>query len=303
MIISASRRTDIPAFYSEWFLNRVRAGRVAVPNPRNLKQVDWVSLRPADVDALVLWTRNAGPLLRAFDELDARGLRYYIQYTLTGYPRRLEPGLPPLAEAIRIFQQTGERLGRERVIWRYDPIMFLSGIDERYHWDKFADLCRALAPYTEQCVISFLDVYRKTVGNLAKALGGRGEEPSPWPLNMPVEDFAAELGAIARAQGLRVTTCAEQLDLGAFGIHPGRCIDPGLIGRVLGVQVAAVKDPNQREACGCVVSKDIGMYDSCPHGCAYCYANASLQKAVDNYRLRHDPRSAALLGWVGDEGD
>jgi DNA repair photolyase len=300
MIISASRRTDIPAFYSTWFMNRVRAGLVAVPNPMNAKQVSWVSLRPGDVDAIVFWTRNPLPLLPALGKLDDLGFNYYFQYTITGYPKELEPHVPTLQQAIETFSELSRRLGRERVIWRYDPIMFFDGIDEDYHWNRFRELASTLAPFTEQCVISFLDVYRKAISNLSRALGR--EELSAWPINMPVNRFAEKIGAIAKKNGIRLTTCAESVNLERFGIWPGRCIDSELISRLFGIQTTSAKDPSQREQCGCVASKDIGMYDSCLHGCVYCYANISSPVALKNRRLRHDPRSASLLGWIDDAG-
>ena len=173
-VISASRRTDIPRFYAEWLMTRIRKGVVAVPNPNNADSVSWQSLKPETVDAIVFWTKDPRPLLPHLPELDDLGFRYYFQYTLTGYPEWLEPNTPHGSEAIDAFRETSERVGAHRVVWRYDPISFLPGLTEEWHLENHARLAADLEGLTNRCVISFLDVFRKTAGNLRRACLAHG---------------------------------------------------------------------------------------------------------------------------------
>ena len=280
MIISASRRTDIPAFYAAWFMQRVRAGFCTVPNPFNARQVSTISLAVQDVDAIVFWTRNPRPLLPHLPELDTAGYRTIFQYTLLDYPRWLETHTPPAKAAIATFRELSARIGADRVIWRYDPLVFTDSIDASYHRRRFADIAAALAGHTRRVVVSVVDDYAKTRRRLQQL----GDEMLV-PKERAAEDAAfaelmCDLARIADANGMEIQSCAETLDLQPHGIQPGKCIDDELLKRLFGVDVAAVKDPSQRTHCGCVVSKDIGMYNSCVFGCQYCYATASFATAA-----------------------
>ena len=298
MIISASRRTDIPAFYSAWLMNRIRAGWVAVPNPANHKQVAAVSLMPGDVDAIVFWTRDARPLIPYLQELDTLGHRFYFQYTITGYPRLLEPHTPSLVDAVQTLRKLSDMVGPRRVVWRYDPILFSDKIDEAYHLRRFDEICSKLTGYSIRCVISFLDFYRKARANLARL----DERVYDIPQNMDLLVFTKKMAEIGHAHGFQLATCAELLDLEEAGVWPGRCIDGDLIRELFGIRVDMAKDAGQRDACGCVRSRDIGMYDSCLHGCAYCYANVSLTTSIGRARTLHNPNSASLVGWTEPVG-
>lgn len=295
MIISASRRTDIPAFYTEWLMRRLRAGFCCVPNPCNPRQVARVSLLPEDVEVLVFWTRNPAPLLPYLPELDARGYRYYFHYTLTGYPRILEQRTPTAPAAIDTFRRLAELIGPERIIWRYDPIVLTNITDYAYHIAQFDYLLTALHSHTRRVVISLMDAYRgagERLGRLAQ------EGVTLLPVEPASAEFAACLRALAdcaQAHGVEIQSCAEPFDLQPYGIAPGKCIDDAYLRRVFGLAVAHAKDKMQRPLCGCVASKDIGMYDSCPHACIYCYATHSEAKVAMN-RARHDVESASLLG-------
>lgn len=293
MIVSASRRTDIPAFYSEWFINRVRAGCCCVVNPVNAKQVSRVSLEPADVESVVFWTKDPRPLMGSLDELDERRLRYYFLFTINGCPRALEPNTPERFISVEAFKRLSDRLGPNRVIWRFDPIVLTDITPHESHVDRFASIARDLEGYTEQVVISVFDEYRAARGRLGR-LGlklMRADVSDPRFANM-IRDIAQ----CARASGMRIQSCAEELDLRAFGVPPGKCIDDDLIYRVFGVRAASRKDTGQRPGCCCVESRDIGVYDTCSHGCQYCYATRSDTLVEDN-RLRHDPTSPSLVGW------
>jgi hypothetical protein len=293
MIISASRRTDIPAFYSEWMIRRIREGFCTVPNPFNWDQVSRISLHPEDVDVVVFWTRNPRPLMRYLPELDARGFRYYFQVTILGYPRDIDPMSPGIAAAIKSFRELSERLGPSRVIWRYDPILFSGLTPPVFHREQFGTLCESLKDSTRRCVVSIMDRYRKIerrMRDLEEAVGQRECDGDEFGTLM------RDLAARAAASGMEIVSCAEEIDLVPFGIRPGKCVDDQVIAEAFGVNVEATKDPAQRKACGCILSRDVGMYDSCMYGCRYCYATKSFELAKANFE-KHDPNSPSLLGW------
>jgi len=297
MIISASRRTDIPAFYAEWFINRIRTGYCSVPNPFNRNQVSGISLLPADVKAIIFWTRNPRPLLPYLPELDQRGFRYYFQYTIMQNPRSIDPKSPPPDAAIKTFRELAERIGPARVIWRYDPIVFTSSTGVRFHQEAYARLADSLRGATTRSVISIMDVYKKAQKRLREAEAeGMKIEMRESAIQSAVAALVPFMVETARNSGMEIVSCAEDLDLGVYGVRPGKCIDDDLIERVLGIEVVKKKDPSQRKACGCVMSRDIGMYDSCLFGCRYCYATSSFERARLNHDT-HDPKSPSLLGW------
>jgi len=290
MIISASRRTDIPALYAPWFMERIREGYCLVPNPYNRKQVSRVSLAPAEVEIIVFWTRNPRPLLSRLTELDQRGYRYYFQFTLTGYPASLEPHLPPAADLLASFLALSRQVGPQRVLWRYDPILLSDLTDAGYHLRRFRELAEALSGATQRVTISLFDPYPQALRRLRGA-GVWARETQR--IDAELADLLRGLSATAGEQGMEIVSCAEPRDLSPYGIPPGKCVDDAYIARVFGLQVPAAKDPHQRPACGCVASKDIGMYDTCAHGCLYCYASAGRLPAG----AYHDPLGPALLAW------
>jgi hypothetical protein len=292
MIISASRRTDIPAFYSEWFYKRLEEGFVVTRNPFNANQLTKIRLDSDVVDAIVLWTKNAKPMLERLDELDATGIPYYFQFTITPFRRNLEPLLPAnKAVLIDTFKTLSERLGSDRVIWRYDPILFSGSYSMDFHRRAFEKCARLLEGSAARVVISFLDMdYNNT-----KAINGLGISDGTTEEKNEIASFIAD---VARGLGMTVETCAEEIDLDACGIRHGRCIDGDLIERISGKALSARgkgKDKNQRLLCGCIGSTDIGVYNTCLHGCAYCYANYS-QGSIETNREKHDPNSAVLIG-------
>jgi len=292
VIISASRRTDIPAFYAEWMIHRFRAGYCLVPNPINRAQVSRISLRPEDVDAIVFWTRNPRPLMRHLDELDARGYRYYFQFTILGYPRDIDPKSPPLATAVRTLRELAERIGPNRVIWRYDPIVFTGLTPPAFHRENFQRLAESFRGYTQRSVVSVVDRYRKIEDRLKRLEGTPAAVEDCPPAEF--ESLMRDLAASARAGGMDIVSCAEPIDLRPFGIRPGKCVDDEVIARAFGIEVPNTKDPAQRETCGCVASRDIGMYESCLFGCRYCYATKSFDRARANYNA-HDALGPSLL--------
>ncbi len=297
MIVSASRRTDLPAFYAEWFMSRVRAGFCEVPNPFRRGQVTRVSLNPAEVDAVVFWTRNPLPLLPHLKELDRLGLRYVFLVTILGYPPELDPGCLPPARAVQAFQRLSEHLGPDRVTWRYDPLILTPTTDADWHRRQFAELARKLQGHTRRCKLSLVDLYAK-LGPRLRALQGTPHQFGPAPLDGVL---LRDLAGLARQQGIEPESCAETEDLRPFGIPPGRCIDADLLNTLFGTRIPSRKDPGQRPSCGCAASRDIGMYDSCPAGCSYCYAVRDFAVAR-RHRQAHDPLAPRMLGPQEPEG-
>jgi len=295
MIISASRRTDIPAFYSEWFMNRIRKGTCLVPNPFNANSIAEVSLRPEEVEAIVFWSKNPSPMIEHLSELEDLGYRFYFQYTRNHYPASLEPGLPVIKKRIGTFIDLSRKVGSERVIWRYDPIIFSNQTDIQDHIKTFKHLCSELAGSTGKVTVSILDLYAKTKRNLEK-FKTKGIEFDFAPQDHPqILELLSELAKTAGEFSMDISTCAEKGDYSSIGIKPGKCIDGDLIEKLWGIHRAWKKDPNQRELCGCASSKDIGVNDTCLHGCVYCYATNNLQIARKRFR-DHSADSAALYG-------
>jgi hypothetical protein len=295
MIISASRRTDIPAFYSEWFVNRLQEGYCLVPNPFNPRQVSRISLVPESVDAIVFWSKNPAPMLRFLPKVEGMGYPFYFLFTVNDYPKDLEPGLPPLAERISTFIELSQRLGPRRVIWRYDPIILSNKTDTCYHRKTFENLCRQLAGRTQRVITSIITLYRKTRRNLA-LLEKQGYVFDKDPRSNPeTEALLSHMAACAAEHKLDIFACAEARDYTYLGIKPSSCIDAALIRELWGIPVSSKKDPGQREHCGCAISRDIGMTDTCPHGCPYCYSTMNPEIALRRYKT-HDPGSTALIG-------
>ena len=286
MIISCSRRTDIPAFYSDWFVNRLREGYVLVRNPMNAKQIRRVSLAPSDVDCIVFWTKYPSPMLDRLQLL--KGYNYYFQFTLTPYGKDIEPHLPPKAEIVDTFIKLSDKIGKKRIIWRYDPILLSASITIDYHLERFHDLARQLSGHTERCMISFLDMYRHIQGRMA-------DHSVRPPDESETRTLAEHLMRIAGSYHISMATCAEEIDLADLGIEHGRCIDDRLISELTGIKLNLPKDKYQRERCGCVASVDIGEYNTCRHGCRYCYANVS-QKNIEKNESLHYSQSPLLIG-------
>ncbi len=293
MILSIRRLTYIPAFYAGWLLDRIRAGFCAVPSPFRPAQVSRVSLEPQDVDAIVFWSKNPAPLLPHLAELEARGYRYYVQFTLNGYDRRLEPHVPSLADRIATFRALARQTAPWRVVWRYDPILLSTWTPADFHRQTFRHLAGQLAGSTTRVVVSLVDFYAKTTRRLAP-FERQGNIVTRAPEEAP-ETYALlrDLAAIARQHGMRIQTCAERTDFCEVGVPPGACIDPAILAQ-LGRPLAAPKDPGQRPLCLCVTSRDIGMTDTCLHDCVYCYATQNPIVARQRH-CRHNPAAPMLI--------
>lgn len=291
MILSVSRRTDIPNYYAPWFYRRLREGFVCVRNPMNPRRISRILLSPDTVDCIVFWTKNPEKMLYRLSELEA--YPYYFQFTLTGYGREIEPGLPDKKHLLAVFKELSRQVGRERVVWRYDPIFISERYLVSYHLHAFEEIAKTLRSFTDTVVISFLDVYAKIKRRI-----------EVFGIHMSTEEQMLELaGAMARIaaeNGMRIEACAEQTDLTGVGVLRGNCIDKARIERLTGSTIRAHKDPNQRMVCGCMESIDIGAYNTCKNGCAYCYANAGEMRVLRN-SAQYDEMSPLLCSRVGPE--
>ena len=292
MILSVSRRTDIPAFYWEWFLNRVKAGFVDVRNPMNIHQVSRIDIRPNVVDCIVFWTKNAGNIIPHLDQL--KDYKYYFQYTINPYNKLIEENVPLKKDIIENFKSLSEIIGPNKVIWRYDPILLTGNINIEYHLRYFEELAKRLQGYTQRCVISFVDLYKKTVSNTRDLMM---REPTDNEMHI----LAQKLSIIAKNYKMEVLSCSENIDLDAEGVKHGCCIDRNLIEKIVGYKIDVKKDKNQRKECGCVESVDLGAYNTCLHACKYCYANFNNAK-VHTLSQMHNPLSTLLVGEL-DETD
>ena len=287
LIISASRATDIPAFYADWFFRRLDKVYVRWRNPFS-GQDSYVSF--GNTRFIVFWSKNPAPLLPYLPLLKERGIGCYIQFTLNDYEAEgLEPNVPTLTQRTDTFRRLVDALGIGTVVWRFDPLILTDKINIETLLDKIAHIGNVLAGYTEKLVFSFADIesYKKVSRNLRQS----GINYREWD-EESMHEFASRLSALNRNKWeFRLATCAERIDLSEYGIEHNRCIDPELISRLAPDDVIlqnflynAKTDTGQRKACGCILSKDVGAYNTCPHGCLYCYANSSSASALSNYK-------------------
>ena len=293
VVVSASRSTDIPAFYGEWFANRLKAGYVKWINPFNGVSC-YVSFEKARF--FVFWTKNPRPFFPVLETLASKGIGFYVLYTLNNYGGTgLEPGVPPLSERAKSFAELASRYGKERTVWRYDPLMLTESLNMDALFRRIREAGELVHPYTEKLVFSFCEIskYPKVERNLRREHVRYVEFDRERML-----DAGSRLAALARGWGLTPASCAAEIELADFGIVRNKCIDDGLIARIspgdkdlmgfLGRDplfpsvppVKPLKDKGQRKFCGCIPSKDIGRYDTCPHYCVYCYANTSRETVM-----------------------
>ncbi|MCM1071587.1 MAG: DUF1848 domain-containing protein [Alistipes timonensis] len=272
VIVSASRATDIPAFFPLWFFDRLDKGYCVWRNPYNGKDT-FVSF--ANTRFIVFWSKNPAPILPLLPRLKDKGIGFYIQYTLNDYEREcLEPNVPDLTDRIDTFKRIVDAYGLGSVVWRFDPLILTDKIGIEELLGKIQRLAAELNGHTEKLVFSFADIagYKKVSINLRHA----GIKYREWSESEMLE-FAVNLKAMNL--NMRLATCAEKIDLSRYGVEHNHCIDPDLISRLAPNDSAlqmwlfgATKDKGQRQACGCILSKDIGQYNTCTHGCLYCYA-------------------------------
>lgn len=290
MIISASYRTDIPTFYGEWFMNRLREGYCKVVNPYNCR-ISRVALDRKFVEGIVFWTKNIGPFLKHLTEVKARGYPFVLQHTINAYPRTLESSVVDYARCIEHLRRISESFGPKVCVWRYDTIVASSLTPLKFHPDNFANLARRLEGVVDEVVISFAHLYKKTLRNMNLAAKEAGFSWSD-PTHEEKRDLVRQLVDIAQSRGMQVAVCSQPEYL-VTGAIEARCIDAERLSLVAGVKIAA-KVKGNRPECKCFRSVDIGDYDTCPHGCVYCYAVQNREVALVRNR-QHDPYSEFLF--------
>lgn len=292
MIVSVSRRTDIPAFYSEWFFERLQVGHVLIKNPFNRKQISKVILNKETVDCFVFWTKDPSDFIKGLDKLE--GYKFYFQYTLNSYSDDIEVNVKRKKQLIETFIKLSKKIGKEKVIWRYDPILLNEKYTKGYHYKWFEFIASKLSGYTDKCVISFIDEYKEIKKNAHDLqLKNISEED--------MLEIASKLVKIANKYNIIIESCAEKVDLDICGVKHGACIDRELVSMITGKDFINTKKDNMRIGCNCIKSIDIGEYNSCLHKCKYCYANYNSALIEKNFNS-NNIKSPLLLGdLVGDE--
>ncbi len=290
MIISASRRTDIPALHGAWFMDKIARGFCEVKNPYN-GQTSKVSLALPDVEGIVFWSRNYRPMIDNLQRIHGIGYRFYCQFTIIGYPKFIEPGSPSPAKAAETAHTLAKTFGPKTVVWRYDPIMLTSVTDAKWHLQNFSAALSLMEGATDTCVISFIDKYRKLKRNLFPLLKEHNAEYF-HPSLEELTNLAVEMRDRAREKGIEVMSCCEPW-LDPSLIAKTSCIDTGRLAHLSGGSFDSVKKTPTRSGCGCYGSRDIGAYDACVLGCAYCYANNSRDRSAANIK-RIDKVSTSL---------
>jgi hypothetical protein len=291
MIINTGMRTDIPAYFSEWFYNRIREGYVLTRNPYYPGQVTRYRLDPAVVDCLCFCTKNPAPMLPELAKLDA--FRQFWFVTMTPYGKEIEPNVPDFDETAASFRELSQKVGIASVSWRYDPIFLTEKLDLDFHISQFAKMAERLSGAVDNCVISFIDLYAKTKRNFPEAKSVTRQER---------ETIGREFVKIGRKYGIQIRSCCEGTELEKYGVDVGGCMTQAVIERAVGMTLDVpkkVKSP--RDACSCLMGHDIGMYNTCAHGCIYCYANYDKRTVESNLAL-HNPDSPFLIGGAR-EGD
>ena len=290
MIINTGGRTDTAQYYNEWLLRRFSEGYVLSRNPLFPNRVSRYELTPDKVDCVVFCSKNYKPILPRLHEITER-FHTYFHYTITAYGKEIEPGVPSIEESMETLAELSGLVGKQRVAWRYDPVLLTEEYTIPRHLETFEQMAGVLAPYIDRCIFSFVEMYKKLETNM------------PELILMTEEDrnvLARGLGSIAARHGICIQTCGTDRDYSRYGIHASGCMTLDILGKANGIAFKNRKHKGMRQGCHCVESRDIGAYDTCLNGCKYCYANKNPGKAFENHKY-HDPASPLLLGHVKPE--
>lgn len=286
MILNTGSRTDIPAYYSDWFYNRVEAGYVLVRNPYNPSQITKYRLAPDVIDVMVFCTKNPSPMLDRLFLLSAFDTFWFV--TITPYGKEIEPHVPPREQVIASFRQLSSAIGSSRISWRYDPVFITDKYSVHYHIEQFHQIAESLSEYTDQCVVSFIDLYEKTKQNFRNIHSVTTKEQ---------EILTDAFSKIAKENGLQIHLCCENANLVRENVDADGCMSKAVLEKALGCRLDVPKRKNARSECACLLGADIGAYNTCGHGCLYCYANYDRETVLANMRL-HNPSSPLLIGEV-----
>ena len=287
MILNTDGRTDTVQYYTKWLLKRIEEGYVLSRNPLFPDKVTRYELTPDTVDCMVFCSKDYGPILPYIEDIAGR-FHTYFHYSITAYGKDVEPGVPSIEQSVDTLIRLSEIVGKERIAWRYDPVLLTDTYTVQKHLDTFSRMSERLAPYVDRCIFSFVEMYKKLETNM----------PELIPLTESDRDKLAEgLGSAAGRHGLLIQACGSNGDYTRYGIRASGCVTLDILGVANGIGFRNLKHKGMREGCHCIESRDIGTYDTCLNGCKYCYANKDPQKVRDNYKL-HDPDSPLLLGHV-----
>ena len=294
MILSVGMRTDIIGFYLEWFLNRVNDGYVLVRNPYNMHHISHYEITPEVIDLLMYCTKNPRPLvnhLKSNPNSKLWNFRSLYHVTITPYENDLEQSVPKITYVIQAVRELSEIVGKNKVVWRYDPICLTEKYTVEYHYEQFDRMASLLSGFVEVCIISFVDFYERTKRN-APFLNviSKGEQ----------EKMVIQLNEIAKKYNMELRLCAEDLDFDKLGVSKLGCLELSDLERIYDIRLKDIKETFPREQCRCLPARDIGAYNSCPHGCLYCYANEDKEVVIRNGKL-HNPNSPLLLGELEEE--
>lgn len=284
MIINTGNRTDIPAYFSEWFYNRIKDGYVYARNPYYPNQVTKYILNSKVVDCICFCTKNPEPMISRLNELKEFGQFWFV--TITPYDKDIEPNVPSKEKVMESFKKLSSIIGSEKVIWRYDPIFISEKYSLKSHLENFEKMASNLSGYTEECIISFVDLYEKTKRNFPGVREVSKEER---------EIIGKEFVYIGTKYNINIKTCAGGYELSKFGIDCSGCMTQAVLERAIHSNLKVPKKKGSRESCDCLLGNDIGMYNNCYHGCLYCYANYSRDIVRDNFK-KHDKKSPFLIG-------
>ncbi len=287
MILNTGGRTDTVQYYSEWLLNRFREGYMLSRNPLFPNTINRIELSPELIDVVVFCSKDYSPILPRLHEISDRFNCYY-HYTITAYDTDIEPRVPGIAQSIGTLKRLSAQVGKEKIAWRYDPVLLTPKYTIGRHFETFDRMARELTPYVSRCIFSFVEMYKKLETNM----------PELQPISEDDKLRLAEgFGAIAKRHGLYLQTCATVGDYRRYCIHKSGCMTTEIFSEALGLRFKKTAHKGNRAGCACMESRGVGDYNSCPNGCRYCYANKDPQKALENYR-HHNPDSPLLLGEV-----
>ncbi len=285
MILNTGGRTDTVNYFSDWLLNRFREGYALSRNPFHHEIVNRIELDPKTIDVVEFCSKNYRPILPRLHEITDR-FNCHFHYTITAYGKDVEPGVPSIDESIETLKELSAQIGKEKIIWRYDPVLLTDKYTISYHFQTFDYMAKQLAPYVERCLFSFVVWYKKLSTNM----------PELQPISEAQKDVIAKgLGEIAARHNLYIQTCATKENYEKYGIHTSSCMTRAIFEHSLGLHFKNVRENGNRPGCRCMESRGLGDYNTCINGCRYCYANYDHQKARENYAM-HDPKSSLMIG-------
>ena len=285
MILNIGGRTDIVNYYTEWFMNRINEGYVYSRNPLFKNQISKYDLSPSEIDCLMMCSKNYKPILKYLDELNSK-YKLICHYTITAYGEDVEPYVPSINQSINTLVELSNIVGREKVIWRFDPLLLTDNYSVDYLITTFDKMAKKIFPYVQRCIFSFVEMYKKLAVNMPEII--------PFTEEDKVK-LVRELGIIGEKYDLYLQTCGTDLKYEQYGVHQSGCTTTNILEQANNDKYKKVKEGHARKGCHCIPSRDIGAYDTCLNRCKYCYANKRPQLAVNNHK-KHNPHSPLLIG-------